>query len=303
MGAKALSKEEELELVEDYRKGASVSSLMEKYNFKTKKSITDKVKKYYPDIYKEIIEEARYNRKGYKYTLDKISNEFDAYYIGLMLTDGYIDNNQTIGIDLVDEDCIAFLSKVIGKSYSTYEASKKPQNYNGQIIQSKQKRHRLVLKDKKLIENLERFGVVPRKTHTIQGPKLLPEEEKFIPYIIRGIIDGDGCVTPASYGGAQFSILTASYDFALWIKETLENKMYMKDIHIHEKYGEEKIYEITSTLQSNIIKLIALSYDKPFGMSRKYDKIRKTFRDYNGNSLVTKDEGIVQTTTEMVSES
>ena len=47
MGYKILSKESELQLVEDYRKGASVTKLMEKYGFASKKSITDKVKKYY----------------------------------------------------------------------------------------------------------------------------------------------------------------------------------------------------------------------------------------------------------------
>lgn len=38
--------------------------------------------------------------------------------------------------------------------------------------------------------------------------------------------------------------------------------------------------------------------NKPFGMNRKYEKLRKTFRDYNNTSLLeSKDEGIVQTTT------
>lgn len=32
-------------------------------------------------------------------------------------------------------------------------------------------------------------------------------------------------------------------------------------------------------------------------MNRKYKDLRKTFRDYNGDALLDKDEGIVQTTT------
>ena len=55
MGYKKLSKEQELQLVEEYKQGTPVIELMAKYGFKTKKSITDKVKKYYGENYKEII--------------------------------------------------------------------------------------------------------------------------------------------------------------------------------------------------------------------------------------------------------
>ena len=108
MAYKKYSKEIELQIVEEYRSGASVNSLCEKYGFKRKESILNKVKKYYPETYKEILEEAKNNRKGYNYKLETISNEFDAYFIGLMLTDGYISNEQ-VGIDLVDEDYRFFI--------------------------------------------------------------------------------------------------------------------------------------------------------------------------------------------------
>lgn len=49
MSASKLSKEQELQLVEDYRSGMSVEQVRVKYGFKTRKSVTDKVKKYYPD--------------------------------------------------------------------------------------------------------------------------------------------------------------------------------------------------------------------------------------------------------------
>ena len=50
---------------------------MEKYGFKTKKSITDKVKKYYGEQYTEKIQEAKTARKGYNYTLNKSE---ETYY-------------------------------------------------------------------------------------------------------------------------------------------------------------------------------------------------------------------------------
>ena len=60
----------------------------------------------------------------------------------------------------------------------------------------------------------------------------------------------------------------------------LENQMYMADIHIYQK---ENLYEIGTAEKTNLLKLIALSYNKPFGMNRKYQQLRKTFRDYNKN--------------------
>ena len=199
MGYKKLSNEQEFQLVQEYIDGTPVKVLMERYGFATKKSIMDKVKKYYPDNYKE------------------------------------------------------------------------------------------------LMSNLKKLDIDKNKTYIIKAPQLIKEKEKFIPYILRGIIDGDGCVSPTSYGGAQFFIVTMSEEFANWIVDVLENKLYMIDIH--KRQTESGIWRIETSNQYNILKLIALVYNKPFGMMRKYNKLRKTFRDYNNDALLDKVDGIVQTTT------
>jgi len=56
--------------VQEYIEGAPVVELMSKYGYKTKKSITDKVKKYYPNEYNKIIKQAQDNRRGYIYSLE-----------------------------------------------------------------------------------------------------------------------------------------------------------------------------------------------------------------------------------------
>lgn len=276
MGYKKLSNEQEKQLVQEYINGTPVKDLMVKYNFATKKSIIDKVKKYYGENYKELIKQARTNRKGYHYTFERINNHFDAYYLGLLLTDGYISTREyDVGLDLTDEDCIAFLSKGIGKNYSTIENNEK----------NKKTRYRLVLTEKELVENLKKYGIVRNKSLTLEGPTLSLDEEKFIPYLIRGIIDGDGNVTPTSYGAPQFAIYTASEKFADWLVSILENKMYMIDIHKTFSQNETNgLWKIHSADYNNVLKLITLSYDKPFGMERKYKKLRQTFNDYNNSA-------------------
>lgn len=191
MGYQKISKEDELKLVEEYRNGAPVSELMSRYGYKTKKSITDKVKKYYPNEYQNIIQQAQDNRRGYTYSLSEIKSPFDAYLIGLMLTDGYLlSDRDGIGLDMVDEDAIAFIAKGIGTTYKAYSQTG---------------------------------------------------------------------------------------------KQTREN-----------------LYRIETANQFNILKLIAIVYNKPFGMNRKYIEIRKTFRDYNKDFFIGNNEidGIVQTATE-----
>lgn len=277
MGQKKLSDEQEKELVREYVNGVPVKDLMVKYNFATKKSITDKVKKHYGENYKELVQEAKRNRKGYDYSFDKIHNQFDAYFLGLLLTDGYISTRETdVGLDLVDEDCIAFLSKGIGKPYKTYPPAK----------EKDKTRYRLILSDKNLVQQLAKYGVVRNKTFIIGPVPLELDEEKFIPYIIRGIIDGDGNVTPTSYGAPEFRIYTASEKFADWLVYVLENKMYMIDIHKNFCENEYRgLWKVSSANASNVLKLISLSYDKPFGMERKYKKIRQTFNDYNNSAF------------------
>lgn len=284
MGYKKLSKDQEVQMVQEYIDGTPVIELMAKYGYKTKKSISDKVKKYYPNEYKEIVTKARDNRRGYSYSLDKITSPFDAYLIGLLLTDGYVlSDRDGVALDMTDEDVIKFVAETIGTTYKSYSDG---------IHKTK---YRILITVPGITGQVARFGVVPNKSLIIPAPQLLESEKQYIPYIIRGIIDGDGSVAKTSYGGAQFYIVTMSKEFANWVVEILTNHFFMDDIHVRQ--NEEGIYRIETANQYNILKLIALVYNRPYGMNRKYNELRKTFRDYNNDTLLDKDDGIVQTTT------
>lgn len=271
MGYKLHSIEEEQQMVQEYISGVPVKTLMIKYGYKTKKSITDKVKKY-ESI--EAIEIAKKNRKNYQIEFDGITNIFNAYFLGLMLTDGYIQDDNKFGIDLTDEDCISFISQITNKEYKTYE--RQEENYKT--------RYRLIFSDNKSLKKLNEYGVVKNKSKILQGPNLSEEEFKYLPYIIRGIIDGDGCIYKTSYGAPAMYICSASYDFIIWLKSILENRFYFKELSIVQ--SETGLWRIDTANQQNILKLLILVYDKPYGMSRKYNLLRETFRDYNKNNLL-----------------
>ena len=219
MGYKIHSIEEEQQMVAEYMSGVPVNVLLEKYGYKTKKSITDKVKKY---ASKEAIEIARTNRKSYQIQFDGITNNFNAYFLGLMLTDGYVQDDNKFGIDLTDEDCIAFISKVTGKDYKIYEPSGK----------GSKERYRLIFSDSASLKKLNEYGVVRNKSKILQGVPLTEKEYQYLPYIIRGIIDGDGCVYKTSYGAPAIYICSASYDFISWLKFILETRFFLKELSI-----------------------------------------------------------------------
>ena len=82
-----------------------------------------------------------------------------------------------------------------------------------------------------------------------------------------------------------------------WFVSILEQRLFMTDIHISQ--NNVGLYRVESANQYNILKLIAVIYNMPYGMARKYNYLRKTFRDYNKDVLLDKDDGIVQTATEM----
>lgn len=271
MGAQKYSVEQEKQIVEEYISGVSVNTLCEKYKYKGKKSILDKVKKYHPDDYAEVIALAKKNREGWKWSLSKIQSDFDAYFIGLMLTDGYVYKDG-VGIDLIDEDCISMIANQTKNEYKAYEPEEREDGYN------RKTRYRVLINNKELIDSLQRFGITKNKTYTLQPPQLMEEEYEFLPYLIRGIIDGDGCVYENSNNGKiNIYIVTASYDFAQWLEKILKERLFLQGVSLNVKTSsndnDTELYKVEIFRERDIKKIAALVYDEPFGMMRKFAKI------------------------------
>ena len=76
-----------------------------------------------------------------------------------------------------------------------------------------------------------------------------------------------------------------SKDFVDWLVDVLTNKMFLQDIHTRQN-PETLLWTVETANILNIQKIIALCYNKPFGMNRKYEQLRKTFRDYNSCSIL-----------------
>ena len=115
---------------------------------------------------------------------DKL-NEESSYLLGYVYADGNIHWNPnksywalTITASAKDKSHLERLRNLL--------SSKKPLLYS-----PKTNSYRLIANSKKLCQKLMKFGIIPRKSLTINFPAL-PKEQ--IRHFIRGIIDGDGNV-------------------------------------------------------------------------------------------------------------
>ena len=126
---------------------------------------------------------------------EEIDCEEKAYFLGLIMADGYISPNQrTISIALKreDEHILQKLLDCIGSESPL--ADKK----NG-------KQKVLTIHSRKMVIDLERYSIKHNKTYTLAFPKL---REDMYRHFIRGYFDGDGYI-----GQRQSTLVISSVVF------------------------------------------------------------------------------------------
>ena len=247
-------------MAEMYISGKDAKEIASKFGYKTTKSVFDKITYFIGEDFSYFEEENR-RRKSYSdFSMKKIDSKEKAYYLGLMLTDGYMyEKNNLADLTIIDEDAIQYLSEYINCNYE-------------EILRPNVKpMYRIKLYGAKLFSELVDKSVVPRKSKTLKGPKLDREELIFLSDILRGVIDGDGWVRK---DGKEFFICSASKDFLLWCKRALVY-LGMSNLTIKKRLikGYSPIYEIRTGRKENILILQEI-YDEKYGMARKRKRVK-----------------------------
>lgn len=254
-----ISEKDENEIIEKYINGSTSSELAKEYGYKTNKSITDILKSHNiaPKNYRE---ELSNNVSYCKLSLKKIDSDIKGYFLGLMLTDGWIcQSRKYIGLQMTDKDCISFLSDKLKVKYTTI-----PSRNN-----SRKKMYRIILYGKDRYNDIQKFGVIPHKSLTLSGPSLNDIPIDILPMVIRGVIDGDGWIRK---DGGEFYICSASKQFIDWCNKALK-KLNFNSLNIHFKNNEYNgLWYIRTSKKDNIDKLKNIIYKKPYGMMRKYNR-------------------------------
>lgn len=266
MCKRKLSIEQEHEVKEKYENGYLIPDLMKMYGFKTKKSIYDIVRRRGGETrtFQETLEVKNPCRK---ISFVKIDEPFKAYFIGLILTDGWVIGN-SIGLSMTDKDVIEFVCGRFGKKLSIVKKSG-----------NRKLQYRFMMNSERIVNELKRFGVVERKSLTLQPPKLKKSEVQYVSYMIRGIIDGDGWIRK---DGKEFFICSMSKDFIVWCKKVLEN--HFKFIHLNMKQSKDGMWNLRTSDERNVMLLFIHVYYSDFGMKRKRERLLTRFREHNGRA-------------------
>lgn len=251
--------EQENEICKRYLNGETSYSLAKEFGFKGHKSITDIIKAH--GISTRNTQEEQQKHTGYaNFSIANIDSPEKAYFLGLILTDGYVlEKYKVLGISLTDKDAIDAICSLTGASY--YEVP----------IRDKMTKpaYRVHLHGERFLKEISRFGVKPKKTYTLSDINLKDNEIQFFPYVLRGIIDGDGWI---SKDGKEFFISTASENFAKFLVGEM-NKLGFSVSYSFKSNEYSGYYLIRSAKSQNINLLKNIVYDKPYGMMYKYNRI------------------------------
>ena len=206
---------------------------------------------------------------------EKIDSEEKAYWLGFMFADGYIVNyDNYYGEDVLGLSVSLKDQEVLEKFKKSIQATNPIKCY--QRKRSGEPMVRLQMSSQKTVNDLISHGCVKQKSLILQPPKEIPEE--LLPHFIRGLFDGDGCITSSlkgSYESYQVDI-TSTFLMVNWIKEKVGMGSIVKDSR------REKTYYYTLGGNQQVIKFYHYLYNNAtIYLNRKYNKFQQLLNKYD----------------------
>ena len=177
------------EIIEKNKQGVSLTKLGEEYGY-SRNSITTIVR----NAGIEIVNNQNIARVN-ENIFEEIDTEEKAYWLGFIYADGYVTGN-AFGVGLKESD----------KSH--LDKLKRFFEFTGELRHSeKTKSYKLEFRNKKIVSDLSKLGVVERKSKILKFPNEKQVPKEFIKHFIRGYIDGDGYVGHEDFKYGRLGIL------------------------------------------------------------------------------------------------
>lgn len=189
---------------------------------------------------------------------EEINTEQKAYWLGFIYADGYISKGEFgIGLSIKDESRLLKFRKFI--------------NYTGNLRYRKDTNSCILsFRNKKIVSDLKKLGVLERKSKTIKFPSQEQVPKKYLRHFIRGFIDGNGSICYNRNGLARLSIV-GTFSMLDGIVSTLNFKR--NKIARANKYGCHEVNQI-SWLGEYVLDYLKLLYgNSHISLDRKYAKI------------------------------
>lgn len=266
------------EMAKLYATGLSTGQIAKLIGYKTAKSVGDKMK---TAGYKlRTSQETTSMKKTYDENMFKyIDASWKGYFLGLLLTDGWVTGKNTVGYSTVDRDIIDYMSMCTNKSIQTVDSQEKINPQGNSFITKTE--YRLNFTSDQIYHDVQRLGVIANKSKILKGPELYVEEYAYLKDIVRGIIDGDGTLGFPSNSDKSmyFRIVSASEDFIDWCILALR---ILGMENLRKKLLASKMWEVTSGHPKNLAILANTIYASNYGLVRKRKLIISHYNNFAG---------------------
>lgn len=196
---------------------------------------------------------------------ENIDTPEKAYWLGFLAADGYVVGNElNIQLQQSDKQHLKKFSDAINGNLTIRDINGK--NNFGTAYSH----YRVSIKSDKMIQDLDKYGIVNRKSLLLQKP---PINSNFYGYWILGYMDGDGCI---SKNKKKIRIsLTGTKEVISFIKDYLHSQNV-----ISLEHRCQNTYRIQLENDLSLAFLQRMDYgDLPFCLERK----KEIFNYYNSS--------------------
>ena len=195
-----------------------------------------------------------------------IDTEEKAYVLGWLYADGNVNKN-TWRIQIADLDILEKIKELV-KYKGEIADVQPPKKFPHRKVQ-----YTINVCRKKMVDDLARLGVVPKKSLIIKFPTEDQVPKHLLGHFLRGVFDGDGSITKCAKGGFAIS-LTSTQDF---LDEMM--KLFKSDFSLYERFPDRKTTSrsLMCGKKSAIYEFLDFIYrDATVYLDRKY-KLYKEF--------------------------
>ena len=227
----------------------------------------------------KLLKESNFDRRRPKriYELNEsyfeyIDSTTKAYWLGFLLADGTATKyGLSITLQAKDIHHLRQLAKDIEYTGPIKETIA--------LNQRTGKRHpaaRITVWSKKLVEPLLQAGWEKFKRH---GKTSILESvsSSLTPALLRGIFDGDGCITTDRKNGVHFTIIDAHHDSVRWYRDQLIQSLHLTKIKVSKRKRPEA-HTIHYSGRNQVSKIMCYLYSTSGPkLNRKWNKYQNLF--------------------------
>lgn len=191
---------------------------------------------------------------------ESIDSNNKSYILGFLYADGCKNDDYTVTINTHKDD-----TELMKRFNKKLECSK-PLEFYDNIV-------RFIIRNKKIVDNLTKFGVVKNKSRKIKFPYFI--NNNFYSHFIRGFFDGDGCVYYNKINKSLiFKITSVSKPFLLDIQKIIMAKCDLNKTKLYRQPNDPYVLRYSGNKQAKRI-FDYMYKDADLYLKRKFNRFVK----------------------------